>query len=145
MRFYVLTAVLLLAACGSNDPLRDARREAQMQASIDETYTYIEGNKLEEVNHFRFQDPFRYEYHNDQFVIVDTYGGQYLVELRRRCPDLSSRDIYADMADIRSNQNMVRAGIDTIRGCRIEKIYKLPPDATRQQPVEAAGEDDEQN
>lgn len=141
----LVTGVSLVAACGSNDPLRDARREAQMQASIEETYLYIEANELEAVNHLRFQDPFRYEYHNDQFVIVETYAGPYLVEMRRRCPDLSSRDIYVDMADIRSNQNMIRAGIDTIRGCRIENIYKLPADAEQGQPAEAAGDDNEQD
>ena len=118
-----------------------------MQASIDETYVYIEANQLEPLSHLRYQDPFKYSYHNDRFVTIETNAGPFLVEMRHACPDLGSRDVYSDMADIRANNNMLRIGIDTIRGCRIENIYKLPPNALEPPPTEApeaAGEEDEQ-
>ena len=140
----ILAAVFHIAGCGSNDPLRDARREAQMQASIDETYVYIEANQLEPLGHLRFRDPFKFSYHNDKFVTVDTNTGPVLVEMRRICPDLGRREVYIDMADIRSNNNALRVGVDTIRGCVIENIYKLPPGALESPAAGATGEENEQ-
>ncbi len=63
---------------------------------------------------------------NYYFVIMETRDGPHLVELSWECKDLGSNQIFGDMADRREKRGILRAHIDTLRGCRIENFYKLP-------------------
>jgi hypothetical protein len=58
--------------------------------------------------------------------MVETRDGPHLVELSWECKDLTSNQIYGDMADRRNTRGILRARADTLRGCRIESFYKLP-------------------
>lgn len=63
---------------------------------------------------------------NYYFVIMETRDGPHFVELSRECKALGSNQIFGDMADRREKRGILRARIDTLRGCRIENFYKLP-------------------
>ena len=63
---------------------------------------------------------------NYYFVIMETRDGPHLVELSWECKELGSNQIFGDMADRREKRGILRARIDTLRGCRIENFYKLP-------------------
>ena len=114
-----------VAACATApepDPLRE-----EVDASVQETFVYLETLKPPTVESVRFREPLRYDVVNVRFVYMNVKDGRYLIEMTRDCKPLKSNDIYTDMADRRSMRGRIRAGVDTIRGCRIESIYELPP------------------
>ena len=74
----------------------------------------------------RYQEPLRWTYINDYFAILEARNGTHLIELAWECKDLNSSQIYADMADRRSKNGILRARVDSLRGCRIKSFYKLP-------------------
>lgn len=74
----------------------------------------------------RYEEPLRWTYINDYFAILETRNGPHLIELAWECKDLNSSQIYADMADRRSKRGILRAQVDSLRGCRIKSFYKLP-------------------
>ena len=46
-------------------------------------------------------------------------------EFQRDCWELRRNDFTPEMVDVRDNQNVLRARFDTIRGCRIGKMYEI--------------------
>jgi Family of unknown function (DUF6491) len=122
----LLTATALLFACAAEEEKEDKRPPGgRGRASVEELRVYVDEVKPEHVYTVRFKEPLRWKYLNDYFVIMETRNGPHLVELAWECNDLRG-DIYADMADRREKRGILRANIDTIRGCRIESFYKLP-------------------
>lgn len=101
--------------------------EAEPDPAVEETYVYLQTVRPDTVMSVRFTEPLRYEVLNVRFVYLDLKSGRYLVEMERECKYLKSNQIFTDMADRRSMRGRLRARIDTIRGCRIDKIYELPP------------------
>ena len=99
----------------------------ELPPKVQETRIYLQTVQPEKVFSVSYTEPLRYEVINVMYVLMEGQGGRYLLELENICRPLNSRDIFADMADRRSIRGRIRAGIDTIRGCRIENIYKLPP------------------
>ena len=59
----------------------------------------------------------------DYFVIYDAHRNSYLVEFVRACYEL--RDNTTITPDERWDTKWLRARFDTLRGCRIRKIYAL--------------------
>lgn len=108
------------AADGGDGPPR-----AEARASAEELRLYVDEARPEPVATIRFQEPLRWTALNPFFVIVETRNGPHLVEMAWECGDLVSDQIYADMADRRSKRGILRARIDTLRGCRIANFYKL--------------------
>jgi len=104
-----------------------APEDAEPDPSVEETYVYLQTVQPETVLSVRFQEPLRYEVVNIRFVYLDVKSGRYLVEMERDCEYLRSGQLFTDMADRRSMRGRLRARIDTIRGCRIDQIYELPP------------------
>lgn len=86
---------------------------------------YIAAADLKEVDEIRHRSQMNYSYVNDYFVTVPTRRGDYLVELGRQCSDLRRTDFRPEMVDVRESTNLIRARFDTIRGCRIAKIYEI--------------------
>jgi hypothetical protein len=127
----VLVLACLVAACADTETVSE--RRAAMDASIEEVREYIKNVKPRATGHVRYREPLRWQYLNDYFVIVEGRDGRYLVEMDVLCNDLGSASIYADMADVRDTRGLLRARHNSIRGCRIREIYKLPEDdkATR--------------
>ena len=58
-------------------------------------------------------------------MLVPTRRDDYLVEFQRDCRALRNTEITPDMVDVRQNRNVLRAKFDTIRGCRIARIYEI--------------------
>jgi hypothetical protein len=128
-----LLLVMLCAACASiekQEAVYEADKEDRM-AAIAETRAYVDAANLETVNSVRYRQPLKWDYLNNQYVTLDTTTGKHLIEVRRYCPDLSNNDRNAVYADSRSGIVSNQAGElkvlrDTIRGCQISAIYKLP-------------------
>lgn len=111
----ISAAALLLAACATS------YEEQEVEAVRD----YVAAAELEEVDEIRYFSRMSHRYVNDFFVTVDTRREQFLVEFNRRCLDLKRSDFTPQMADIRRDNDVLRARFDTIRGCRIGRIYKI--------------------
>jgi len=95
-------------------------------ASAEDLREYLDKVKPEPVYSIRYREPLRWRVLNNYFATVETLDGPHLVELSWECKDLTSNQIYGDMADRRRTRGLLRARADTLRGCRIESFYKLP-------------------
>lgn len=114
----VLLAALLAGACSTGYD----------EQEIEATRDFVVANELAEVDSFRQFKQLNYHYINDYFVTVDTRRGDYLLEFKSRCRALTSRNFTPEMVDIRRDPARIRARFDTIRGCRIDKIYGITED-----------------
>ena len=81
--------------------------------------------ELEEVNEIRMREQLNYTYVNDRYVTIDARRGDYLVEFNRDCWELRQSNVSGNMVDVRDNHHVLRARFDTIRGCRIGKMYEI--------------------
>jgi len=111
---YLVGAPMLMSACSSTPPV------------VVETQTvrdYVEVGELEDVKHIRVYNHDSWSYLTDDFVIYEGRADNFLLEFRRRCPEL--RDNSRIAGDHRYDHNRLRANEDTLRGCRIGKIYPL--------------------
>ncbi|HEX5788497.1 MAG TPA: DUF6491 family protein [Woeseiaceae bacterium] len=112
----IFVAVAVSGGCGLN-PFQEEENEAVLD--------FIHANELAEVGQFRYFQQFSYVYVSDSFVTVPTYSGDYLVEFAHSCPELRQLRVTPDMMDQRHDNRTIRARFDTIRGCRIGKIYEI--------------------
>ena len=96
-------------------------QEEENEAVLDFIYT----SELKEVDSIRFFQQYTYTYVNDQYVTIPTSSGDYLVEFTRSCPELRQNRFTPEMVDYRGDNRTLRARYDTIRGCRIGKIYEV--------------------
>ena len=123
----MLLSGLFMLGCAAEEEKEDQRPPGgRGRASVEELRVYVDEVKPTPAYTVRFKEPLRWKYLNDYFVIMETRNGPHLVELAWECEDLRSSQIYSDMADRREKRGILRAQIDTIRGCRIESFYKLP-------------------
>lgn len=115
MRFILL--LMALAACGacSSTP----KVAVDTQAVRD----YVAVGELEDVRHIRTYHRDSMEYLTDYFILYEARTHDYLIEFRRICREF--RDNRAVAPDHRYDHNRLRADEDTIRGCRIARIYPL--------------------
>ncbi len=83
---------------------------------------YITASQLSEVGQIRKGNHDHWKYINDRYII---YRGpkDYLVEFRNDCGELSDNSWLP--ADYITDHRNLRARVDTIRGCIIEKIYPI--------------------
>lgn len=117
---FVAALSLALTACASTNS-GPSWPGKENEAVLD----FIVASELVEVNLIHLNEPIKYMYVNDNFVVVPTRRGDYLVGFRGRCTELRKRKYTADMIDIRVSARVLHADFDTIRGCRIGKIYEL--------------------
>lgn len=125
-----IAAMLALAGCASTSTERLGPGK-ETEAVRD----FIIAGELRELNIIRLTEPIKYMYVNDHFVVVPQRHGDYLVEFRGRCTELRKRKYTADMIDIRVSARVLHADYDTIRGCKIGRIYEL----TEERLIELAG------
>ena len=111
----VLPVLALVTACASS------YNPQEVEAVRD----YIAAAQLQQVDEIRHRSQMNYRYVNDYFVTLPSRRGDYLVEFGRQCMDLRRTDFRPEMVDVRESTNMIRAKYDTIRGCRIAKIYEI--------------------
>jgi len=114
-----VAAAFFLAACASQDERAEESTQDVNQAVRD----FIELRGLEELDALRSGTNDSWQQLDDQFIIYDGRRETYLVEFGRRCYELN--DNTRITPDKRWDTNTVRAKFDTIRGCRIAKIYGL--------------------
>ena len=113
----VLTAALV--ACAGQDSKEPTEADKAVQAVRD----LIEVRGLQEVDKIRSGGRDSWDSIDNWFLIYKTRRDTYLVEFDRRCWELD--DDSRIIADERWDANVVRARFDTIRGCRIGKLYAL--------------------
>lgn len=111
----IVAAVILLSACAAE---RDIRTQDKEQAVRD----YVAVRRLEEVDKLRSGSADRWEEIEARFVIYETRKDTFLIEFSRACYELSGSTV---VADLRREKNTIRARFDTLRGCRIDKIFAL--------------------
>lgn len=95
------------------------------EQEVEAVRDYIAAAELEEVDQIRLYNQMSYRYVNDYFVTIPTRRGDYLVEFAQRCAELRRTEFTSQMVDRRDNSNLIRSGFDTIRGCRIGRIYTI--------------------
>lgn len=95
---------------------------------------FIAVSELEELRTVRMRQQFSYDDITERFIVVKSKTDRYLVEFRRRCRELNQNDI---TPDIRRDRNALRAGIDTIRGCIIDRMFAI--DEAQAQELEQLG------
>lgn len=113
-----------LAALATAGAVSSCAMEYNMQ-EVEAVRDFVFANQLEEVDDIRFVRQFNYTYVNDYFVIVPTRTGDFLVEFNRQCQELRRSDFSSEMVDQRHEPNKISARFDTIRGCRIAKMYSV--------------------
>lgn len=108
----LFAAMLALVACATARPQID-------KEAVDD---FVSVRGLEEVDKIRTDTAQGYYELNEYYVIYQTRRGDYLFQFARRCWELDERRVTPDQ---RWDGNTIRARFDTLRGCRIEKIYGL--------------------
>lgn len=109
----VVATILLLGACAATQPVVD--REA--------VEDFVAVRKPQEVDSIRIDatNDSWYEL-NPYYVIYETRHGSYLFLFTRRCWELDEQRVVADR---RWDANTLRARFDTLRGCRIERMFEV--------------------
>jgi len=109
--------------------------EQPVASATDAVDDFIVVSELEALDVVRFRDQFNYKIISDEYVILTSRGDYYLAQFRRRCHELNDNEF---PPDIRYDRNKLRAGIDTIRGCRIDRLFAL--DEAQAQELEILGQ-----
>lgn len=104
--------ILLLAACASQPDT----------SATDAVDDFIVVSELEELDSVRMREQFHHTYLSERYIILRTRNANYLVRFRKRCRELNERDV---TPDVRFERNTLHAGFDTIRGCRIDRMYAI--------------------
>jgi len=118
----LMIAAFLLAACAGQDTERQQAVDEAVQAVRD----FIEVRGLEEVAKMPSASRDSWESIENYFLIYEGRRETFLVEFNRRCYELD--DNTRIVADERREAGIVRSRFDTIRGCRIHRLYALSED-----------------
>ncbi|MCH8058852.1 MAG: hypothetical protein IIA11_00190 [Proteobacteria bacterium] len=114
----IALSALLLACVAQDTQDKPATQDAE-QAVRD----FVAVRDLEELDKLRSSSNDSWQVIADEFIIYETRKAAYLVEFTRACYELEDRTRI--VADIRRERNIIRSRFDTIRGCRIRKIFAL--------------------
>ena len=127
----LLIALITLSACATTQPEVD-------KASVED---FIAVRQLPEEEKIRTDSSDGWYELNNYYVIFQTRRGDYLFQFARRCWELDDQRVTPDK---RWDAKTIRARFDTLRGCRIEKIFGLTEtdSAELKQLGESPGEDD---
>jgi len=108
---FILAAALLSGCAAQTGPTKS-----------DAIADFIAVSNLEAQDQLRFRDQFNYTQLTEKYLILKARDDYYLVEFKRRCRELNRNEI---TPDIRYDRSVLRAGIDTIRGCPIERLFAI--------------------
>ncbi|MDH3552738.1 MAG: DUF6491 family protein [Gammaproteobacteria bacterium] len=115
----LIVATATLAACAAQDTTRQDAVDEAVQAVRD----LIEVRGLREVDKMASSLRDSWTSIESHFLIYKGRRESFLVEFSRRCYELE--DDTRIIADERWDSSSIRARFDTIRGCRIHKLYAL--------------------
>jgi hypothetical protein len=110
-----LFAVALLSACASQE-------RATTQDTEQAVRDFIDVRELAETDDMRTSNRDRWDAIDQNFIIYEANKETYLIEFVRRCHELDELPV---VPDSRHSGNLVRARFDTLRGCRIAKMFPL--------------------
>ncbi len=122
----------LLTACATQDEAAEKSTQDTTQAVRD----YIEVRGLPEADKISTSSSDHWTALDDRFLLYEGRRETHLVEFNRRCWELD--DNSRIVADVRRDANAIRSRFDTIRGCRIHRIYALRDDEVAE--LESIGE-----
>jgi len=110
----VLAALMatLLIACASQP-------DTSAHDAVDD---FIVVSELKELDTVRMREQFHHTSLSEHYIILRTRKENYLVKFQRRCRELNESEV---KPDLRFERNTLRAGFDTIRGCRIDRMYAI--------------------
>lgn len=114
-----LLCCTLLVACAGQSPEAEQRRQDVVQAVRD----FIDVRGLEELRELKSSTSDSWEPIDEYFLIYQGRRNAYLVEFARQCRELN--DNTHIVADERRSSNTISARFETIRGCRISRIFAL--------------------
>jgi hypothetical protein len=114
----VLVAALF-AACATQDEAAEQSTQDTTQAVRD----YIEVRGLQEADKILTSSSDQWTALEEYFLLYEGRRETHLIEFNRRCWELD--DNTRIVADQRRDANYIRSRFDTIRGCRIHRIYTL--------------------
>jgi hypothetical protein len=110
----VLASLALVAACAGTP---------EIPADTEAVRDYVEVGELEQVDQVRTHGSDAWRPLTRHFALYTGRDGHFLLEFTRVC-----REIYDNTSitpDRRYDHNVMRRGIDTLRGCRIDSMYPL--------------------
>ena len=96
--------------------------ETEEQDAIADFIVVAELEPLDVVRLGPIRQQWNFKQLNEYYVVLRARDDYYLVEFRRRCRELNRNDI---TPDIRYDSNRLRPGIDTIRGCVIDRMFAI--------------------
>jgi hypothetical protein len=128
----LVLAAALLTACASQNEAEEQSTQDMTQAVRD----YIEVRGLQETDKISTSSRDRWTALEDRFLLYEGRRETHLVEFNRRCWELD--DSTRIVADVRRDAHSIRARFDTIRGCRIHRIFALRDDEVAE--LESIGE-----
>ncbi len=117
----VIFLALAMIGCAASRSKSTIGPGKENEAVLDFIFT----GELVETDRIRLSEPIKYLYVNDWWVVVPTRRSDYLVGFRGRCDELRRRKWTSDMIDIRVSARVLHSDYDTIRGCKVGRIYEL--------------------
>jgi hypothetical protein len=115
MKTIYLTALLtLLAACAGTP---------EVPSDVQAVRDYVDVGELEQTDRIRTHGSDKWSPLTDYYALYNSRDGRYLLEFNRICRELT--DNTRITPDRRYDHNVMRRGIDTLRGCRIDRMYPL--------------------
>jgi hypothetical protein len=118
-KLLMLFALATLAGCASQDEKDNAKEDPVTEAVLD----FIEVRNLEEVDAISSGTNDGWTELNLEYLLYEGRRDTYLVEFARPCYEL--RDQTRITPDKRWDSSYIRARFDTIRGCRIGRVFPL--------------------
>lgn len=110
-----LTLIAILAGCAASE---EATTKDTEQAVRD----FIAVRGLEPTDKVRTARDDQWQDIDQNFLLYLQRRKAYLFEFARRCHELNE---YPVVPDVRDSSNTIHAKFDTLRGCRIAKMYPL--------------------
>ncbi|MCH9694829.1 MAG: hypothetical protein K0U72_10000 [Gammaproteobacteria bacterium] len=118
VKYLTVMLATLIVGCAAKDT-----KEPNVVEENDAIRDYIEVAKLPEKEDIRYRMSTHLERITDRYAILNDRKSHWLIEFRRLCHEL--RDSGRIKADIRRDSHIIRARIDTLRGCHIDSIYEV--------------------
>jgi hypothetical protein len=118
----LIIAAFLLTACAGQDTVKQQAIDEAVQAVRD----FIAVRGLEETAKMPSASSDSWESIENYFLIYESRRDTFLVEFSRRCYELD--DNMRIVPDERREAGIIRSRFDTIRGCRIHRLYALTAD-----------------
>ncbi len=111
---YMIASLALLVACAATP---------ETPPELEAVRDYVEVGELEQADRIRTHGSDQWTPLTEYHALYGSRDGWYLLEFSRICRELT--DNTRITPDYRYDHNVLRSRIDTLRGCRIDRIYPL--------------------